>query len=80
MDERILAVFKEALLLNEEELGGLADDSSIFSVAKWDSFAHLRLLAALEKKFNISIGDSEAVELIDIREIKNNLKRKGVNL
>lgn len=78
MDERIKKVFEKALELKSEELNKLTDDSSIYSVSHWDSLGHLKLIVALEEKFSVSITNFEAIELVDIAQIKKVLGSKGV--
>jgi acyl carrier protein len=80
MDTRIKEAFEEALKLSKSELDGLSDVSSINTVSRWDSVGHLALIAALEKIFGVSITNFEAVELIDVAQIKQLLGSKGVTV
>ena len=44
----------------------LTDDMSIDTVEGWDSMAHVALIMALQKEFNITISPVEAIELTDV--------------
>ena len=80
MNELIKQSFEEALNINKKESDKLNEASSINTVPGWDSLGHLRLIAALEKRFGIKISVLEAIELINVTEVEKMLKNKGVSL
>lgn len=71
--KRIEAVFRT--VLDDPEL--LIDEaSSPETVADWDSFANIQLLAAVEEAFQIKFTVSEAVELRTVLDILRAVERK----
>lgn len=52
-------------------------DLSLNNHPKWDSLAHVKLLSALEKKFKISINETNIDEFSNIKTIFNFLSKKG---
>jgi len=46
------------------------DEMSIENVEGWDSMAHVGLIMALQKEFNITISPVDAIELTDVAKIK----------
>ncbi len=52
-------------------------DLSLNNHPKWDSLAHVKLLSALEKKFKISINETNIDEFSNIKSIFNFLSKKG---
>lgn len=69
----IEAIFRT--VLDDPEL--LIDEaSSPETVADWDSFANIQLLAAVEEAFQIKFTVSEAVELRTVLDILRAVERK----
>jgi len=60
------------------ERAGVDEDASPASVEGWDSMGHLNLVAALEKDFNVSIDIGDAVEMVNVRRIREILLVYGV--
>jgi acyl carrier protein len=52
--------------------------SSPESVEGWDSMGHLNLIAALEKRFNVSIDIGDAMEMVSVQRIREILAGYGV--
>ena len=50
MTDRLVQLFADVLEINPAELN---DDSSPDTVKQWDSLASMKLVVAIEKKFNI---------------------------
>jgi acyl carrier protein len=57
----------------------LNDASSRETIEQWDSMGHLALITALEEHFQVSISIADAMEMADIRKIKDVLKEYGVS-
>ena len=62
--------------INPEEL---SDASSRNTIEQWDSMGHLALITALEEQFQVSISITDAMEMANIRKIKDVLKEYGVS-
>jgi len=72
VEELVGKVFK----INPEEL---SDTSSRNTIEQWDSMGHLALITALEEQFQVSISITDAMEMANIRKIKDVLKEYGVS-
>lgn len=53
------------------------DGTSIATLEAWDSIAHLTLMVALEKEFDVSIATDKAIELTGVAEIKEFLSKSS---
>jgi acyl carrier protein len=54
------------------------ESSSPETVEGWDSMGHLNLIAALEKRFNVSIDIGDAMEMVSVQRIRTILLEYGV--
>lgn len=52
------------------------DDSSMDTVASWDSLKHMKLVIVLEQEFGVEFDDEEVVELLSFRLIELSLSEK----
>ena len=59
---------------------GVDDTSSPETVEGWDSMGHLNLIAALEKRFNVSLDIGDAMEMISVQRIRAILLDYGVQV
>ena len=55
------------------------DHCSRHTVSEWDSMGHLTLIMELEARFKVTISIADAVEMADVRKIKETLRRYGVD-
>jgi len=66
MKEKFLASFKEALQIEDREIG-LED---IFrNYEEWDSLSRLSLIAALDEEFDLQIEDKEFEKLVTVGDL-----------
>lgn len=63
--EKLEKIFKETFGVEK-----LTDEMSIDTVEGWDSMAHVALIMTLQKEFDVTITPTEAIELTDIKSIK----------
>lgn len=49
-------------------------------IEAWDSLSHIELVVALEEEFEISIAVQDVSRLYTIGDIKNTLKKYGVEI
>lgn len=66
MKERFLASFKEALQIEDWEIG-LEDVFRDYE--EWNSLGRLSLIAALDEEFNLQIEDKEFEKLVTVGDI-----------
>lgn len=69
LHDKLETIFKDAFGVEQ-----LTDDMSIDTVDGWDSMAHVALIMALQKEFDITITPADAIELTDVAAVKNFLK------
>ena len=55
------------------------DESSVDTVAEWDSLRHLNLVLALEQQFNIVLSGEQTVQILSYPLIKIVLEEHGVD-
>ena len=54
------------------------EESSVDTVAGWDSLNHLSLVLSLEEAFNVTFTEEQTVEILNYPLIKTVLKEHGV--
>lgn len=50
--------------------GSISDDTSMDTVASWDSIKHMNLVLAIEEEFGVSIPDEDAANITSFPLIK----------
>lgn len=65
--EKIASVMATIL---EMDAADINDDSSMDTIAVWDSLKHMKLVIALEQELGVEFDDQEVVELISFRLIE----------
>ena len=58
----------------------ITDKTSPDNVASWDSFNALMLVSELEEGFNVKFSMDEVIAVKTVKDIKDALKRHGVEL
>jgi acyl carrier protein len=56
----------------------VTDQSSMETMAQWDSMGHLSLITGLEEEFKVSLAIADAMEMTSVQHIKRILKDYGV--
>jgi acyl carrier protein len=74
---RLKQILSKVFGINENEI---TDETSPDNVQTWDSFNGLMLVSELEKKFNVHFTMDEVTSVKCVRDIKESLKKHGVNL
>jgi len=77
MTDRLVQLFAEVLEVSPAELN---DDSSPDTVKQWDSLAAMKLVVAIEEKFNIKLSTREIVKMSTIGRARQTLQSKKVAL
>jgi acyl carrier protein len=62
------------------EESAISDETSAANTENWDSFNTLMLVSELEKEFQIRFAMDEMIAFNAVKNIKELLKRHGVNL
>jgi acyl carrier protein len=57
---------------------GIGEDTSMDTVAEWDSLKHLNLVLALEERFGLSLTEEQSFEILSYPLIKAVLEEHGV--
>jgi len=74
MRKKLEKIFRESFGIDN-----LDDNLSINNVTGWDSMAHVGLILALQKEFNVSISPADAIDLTSVKEIVKYLMNRGIS-
>lgn len=77
MADPLVQLFAEVL---EIDPAGLHDDSSPDTVQQWDSLAAMKLVSAIEEKFNVTLSTKEIVKMSTIGRARKTLQSKKVEI
>ena len=61
------------------ERNQINNETSVDTVEKWDSLAHLNLVLALEESFKITFTEEQSVEILSYPLIKTILNEHGIH-
>jgi acyl carrier protein len=75
MTDALVQLFAEVLEVDPTELD---DNSSPDNVTEWDSLAAMKLVAAIEEKFNIQLSTREIMKMSTIGRARKTLQSKKV--
>lgn len=67
----------EILGVEHDEVG---PDTGPGIIPKWDSLAHIQLVAAMEETYEVQLSMDEIINLFSVRDIVTLLEEKGVSL
>ena len=73
---KLAEVFKTVFGL--DRVGVIDDSMSILTLDEWDSLAHVTLIMELEKAFDITLTNWEAIEITSIGAIKKMLRDRNL--
>ena len=73
-EDRICRVVAETLGVPIERVN---EDSGVSTIENWDSLAHLNMIMAIEKEFEISLTPEEAMQILSVRLIRLTLEEHG---
>jgi acyl carrier protein len=77
MTDALIALFAEEL---DVEPTSLSDASSPDSVDSWDSLAAVRLVAAVESEFGVSLTTREIMKMNTIGIVREVLRQKNIQV
>lgn len=75
--EDLKKIFAEALDIPESEV---YEDLKYNTISQWDSIAHMALIAALDKEFNITMETDDIIDLSSFSKAKEILTKYGVEV
>lgn len=75
MNDPLVQVFAEVLEVDPAELD---DNSSPDNVKQWDSLAAMKLVAAIEERFNIRLSTKDIMKMSTIGRARKTLQSKKV--
>tara|TARA_B100000787_G_C16163709_1_gene282771 strand:- start:496 stop:735 length:240 start_codon:yes stop_codon:yes gene_type:complete len=75
--EQLIPIFKE--VFNDDDLI-ITYSTTAKEVDGWDSLAHIRLIVAIEKSFNLRFTAAEISELENVGEMINLILKKKINV
>ena len=77
MADALISLFADVLGVPANDL---SDASSTENTRQWDSLAAMHLVAAIESKFNITLGTKEIMKMSSIGRAREVLAAKNVKL
>jgi acyl carrier protein len=75
MNDDLIELFAEILEIDPAELN---DNSSPDNVKQWDSLSAMKLVAAIEEKFNVRLSTKEIMKMSTIGRARKTLQTKQV--
>jgi acyl carrier protein len=73
--ERLRTVFRKSLELPADYA---VDDLAYRQIEKWDSLAHMSLVAAIEDEFDVLLDTDDVIDLSSFGKAREILERLGV--
>ena len=73
IEKRLTEVFRDVL---DRESIVLVRETTAADIEEWDSLAHISLLVAIEKEFNISLTLTEVEQLRNVGDMFDLIQRK----
>ena len=70
----VFEVFEDVMDVDPSEL---SEDSTGDDVEEWDSLSHVRLVVAIERKFDTRFSNSEIEAIKSVRDIIDNIIKKA---
>ena len=80
MDDALRGLIASTLRLSAAEAKALSLSDSIHTVRNWDSLGHIRLVLALEAAYDVSIPDTDAIQLTSVERIVTFLRQRSVTV
>ena len=75
MTDRLIELFADELLV---EAASLNDETNPDNTEQWDSLAAMRLVAAIEETFEVTLSTAEIMKMRSIGIVRKVLAEKGV--
>ena len=75
--DKLLVLLSEIFQVNKSEIN---NNTSPQNTKTWDSFNTLKMVLELEKEFKITMPLEDVIEIRSVKDIKNLLISKGIDL
>lgn len=75
MTDKLIQIFAEELMLDPADIN---DQTCPDNTEQWDSLAAMRLVAAIEESFDITLSTAEIMKMRSISIVRSVLANKGV--
>ena len=72
MEDKVKKIFCQVLGVQESEVN---DETAYDSFEPWDSLRHMRIVAALEKEFDINFIMDDIIAMGTFKKIKDTVKK-----
>ena len=77
MSDRLIELFADELMV---DAGSLNEESNPDNTEEWDSLAAMRLVAAIEETFEVTLSTAEIMKMRSIAIVRKVLEGKGVTI
>ena len=75
MESKVKSILVDVFDIKETDI---TDEMNLRDVESWDSLKHMNLVISLEQQFNIEFSTEEIIEMKNLSDIYNILKRKDI--
>ena len=77
MKEKLITLIAELFKMKPEEI---TDSLTMKDTEVWDSLKHMELIVSIEQTMNISLTFDEIVFMRSVKDIKQVLKQRGIEV
>ena len=75
MESKVKSILVDVFDIKETDI---TDEMNLRDVESWDSLKHMNLVISLEQQFNTEFSTEEIIEMKNLSDIYNILKRKDI--
>lgn len=75
MDQQLTILMSELFRMQESEI---TDTLTMKDTEIWDSLKHMELIVSIEEEFNVQLTADEIVNMLNVKEIKQILEKRGI--
>lgn len=75
MDQQLTILMAELFRMQESEI---TDTLTMKDTEIWDSLKHMELIVSIEEEFNVQLTADEIVNMLNVKEIKQILEKRGI--
>ncbi len=75
MDQQLTILMAELFRMQESEI---TNTLTMKDTEIWDSLKHMELIVSIEEEFNVQLTADEIVNMLNVKEIKQILEKRGI--
>lgn len=75
MNQQLTILMAELFRMQESEI---TDTLTMKDTEIWDSLKHMELIVSIEEEFNVQLTADEIVNMLNVKEIKQILEKRGI--